>query len=110
MTLNAAAIVVLAAFGAGGVQSAHAQDADAGRIKARMCQTCHGLDGIAKIPLAPHIAGESEIYLRTRLEAYRSGDMEHEMMSLIAKPLSDEDIADLAAWYASVRIDAQIPE
>ncbi|MBF2759506.1 MAG: cytochrome c [Ectothiorhodospiraceae bacterium AqS1] len=75
-----------------------------------MCQTCHGLDGIAKIPLAPHIAGESELYLRSRLEAYRSGEIEHEMMSLVAKTLSDEDIADLAAWYASVRISAQIPE
>ncbi|QKV17721.1 c-type cytochrome [Oricola thermophila] len=89
---------------------AHAADAAAGRIKAAACRTCHGIDGIAKIPIAPHIAGESEIYLQTQLKAFRSGKREHEIMSVIAKDLSDEDIADLAAWYASIRISVELPE
>ncbi|MEQ8354621.1 MAG: cytochrome c [Kiloniellaceae bacterium] len=91
-------------------QAAEAGDAAAGRKKARQCQTCHGIDGIAKIPIAPHIAGESEIYLATQLKAFRSGKREHEIMSVIAKDLSDEDISDLSAWYASIKITATMPE
>jgi cytochrome c553 len=87
-----------------------AADAAAGRQKARQCQTCHGLDGIAKIPIAPHLAGESQIYLETQLKAFRSGKREHEMMSVVAKDLSDADISDLAAWYASIQIKATLPE
>jgi cytochrome c553 len=85
-------------------------DAAAGRQKARQCQTCHGLDGIAKIPIAPHLAGESQIYLETQLKAFRSGKREHEMMTVVARDLSDEDISDLAAWYASIQIKATLPE
>ncbi len=90
--------------------AAEAADAAAGRKKARQCQTCHGIDGIAKIPIAPHIAGENQIYLETQLKAFRSGKREHEIMSVIAKNLSDEDISDLSAWYASVKITATMPE
>jgi len=90
--------------------AALAADAAAGRQKAKKCQTCHGIDGIAKIPIAPHIAGESQIYLATQLKAFRSGKREHEMMSVVAKKLSDEDISDLAAWYASIQIKATMPE
>lgn len=89
---------------------AEAADAAAGREKARQCRTCHGLDGIARIPIAPHIAGESRIYLETQLKAFRSGKRQHEIMSVIAKDLSDTDIADLAAWYASIEITATMPE
>ncbi|MEQ9609044.1 MAG: cytochrome c, partial [Kiloniellaceae bacterium] len=78
--------------------------------KAKNCQTCHGIDGIARIPIAPHIAGESQIYLETQLKAFRSGKREHEIMSVVAKDLSDADIADLSAWYASIKITATMPE
>ena len=91
-------------------QGTEAADAAEGRKKARQCQTCHGIDGIAKIPIAPHIAGENEIYLITQLKAFRSGKRTHEIMSVIAKDLSDEDMADLAAWYASIKIEATLPE
>ncbi len=87
-----------------------AADPKAGRKKAAACQTCHGIDGIAKIPIAPHIAGESQIYLETQLKAFRSGKRVHEIMSIIASQLSDEDIADLAAWYSSITITATMPE
>ena len=89
---------------------ASAGDPGAGREKARQCQTCHGIDGLAKIPEAPHIAGESELYLRTQLEAFRSGRRQHEIMSIVARTLSDTDIADLAAWYASIEISVEVPE
>lgn len=103
LTLAAATVTALPS-------AADAADAAAGRKKARQCQTCHGLDGIAKIPIAPHIAGENQIYLETQLKNFRSGKREHEIMSVIAKGLSDEDIADLAAWYASIKITATMPE
>ncbi len=87
-----------------------AADAKTGRVLAVKCQVCHGLDGVAKIPIAPHLAGESEIYLQTQLKAFRSGKREHEMMTVIAKDLSDEEIADLAAWYSSITISVSMPK
>lgn len=90
---------------------AAAQDAKAGlTLVKQKCQTCHGVDGIAKIPIAPHLAGENEIYIQTQLKAFRTGKREHEMMSVIAKDLSDADIANAAAWYASIKIEAEMPE
>ncbi len=87
-----------------------AADAKAGRALASKCQVCHGIDGIAKMPVAPHLAGESEIYLQTQLKAFRSGKRESEMMTVVAKGLSDDDIANLAAWYASIEISVKVPE
>ena len=91
----------------GAVQAA---DPTLGRQKAKMCQTCHGIDGLARIPSAPHIAGESQVYLVTQLKAFRAGTRTHEIMSLIAKDLSDEDIENLAAWYSSIEIDVRMPQ
>lgn len=90
-------------------QAGFAADAAAGRSKARACQTCHGIDGLAKMPDAPHIAGESPIYLTNQLNAFRSGARTHQIMSVVAAGLSDEDIADLAAWYSSIKITVEVP-
>ena len=87
-----------------------AQDAALGRTLAGQCRTCHGLDGIAQIPIAPNLAGESQIYLEKQLKAFRSGERENEMMSVVAKNLTDEQISDLSAWYASIKITATMPE
>ncbi|MGI9302488.1 MAG: c-type cytochrome [Gammaproteobacteria bacterium] len=92
------------------ISAASAGDAATGKKLAAMCRTCHGLDGIAKIPIAPHIAGESEIYLQTQLKNFRSGKRAHEMMTVVARDLSDDDIANLAAWYASIEITAAMPD
>ncbi len=74
------------------------------------CQTCHGIDGIARIPVAPHLAGESQIYLETQLKAFRSGKRENEMMSVVAKSLTDDEITNLAEWYSSIEITAKMPD
>lgn len=103
-------LVLLAACLAATAAPALAGDAAAGKEKSKVCRTCHGIDGIAKMPIAPHIAGESEIYLSTQLKAFRSGKRQHEIMSVIAADLSDADIADLSAWYASIKITAEMPE
>ena len=81
--------------------SALAQDVEAGRKTAGMCRTCHGLHGYAQVPVAPHIGGEPAEYLAGQLEAFRSGERTHEMMSVVAAGLSDRQIADVAAWYAA---------
>jgi cytochrome c553 len=90
---------------------AAAQDLAAGRAKAQQaCAVCHGPVGLASAPDAPHLAGQSAIYLSAQLKAYRSGMRRHEVMAVMAKPLSDTDIANLAAWYASIRLEAHAPD
>ncbi|MCU7373937.1 cytochrome c [Paucibacter sp. O1-1] len=88
---------------------AEAQDIAAGRAKAQACAVCHGPLGLSSQPDAPHLAGQSAIYLSSQLKAYRSGARLHEVMAVMAKPLSDADIANLAAWYAAIRIEAHAP-
>ena len=70
---------------------------------------CHGALGISTQPDAPHLAGQPAIYVAAQLRAYRSGARKHEVMAVMAKPLSDDDILDLAAWFASIRIEAAAP-
>ena len=78
-----------------------------GRQKAALCATCHGPLGQATMPNTPHLAAQPEVYLAEQLKAYRSGKRNHEIMSLIAKPLTDAEIADLAAWYSSLQIEVK---
>lgn len=59
------------------------------------------------MPDAPHLAGQPAMYLAAQLKAYRSGARRHEVMSVIAKPLSDDEIESLAAWYSSQKISVQ---
>ncbi len=89
-----------------------APDADPqnGRRLARQCKTCHGIDGASTIPIAPHIGGESATYIARQLTRFRDGARVHEMMSVVASALSDADIRDLAAWYASIPVSASLPD
>jgi cytochrome c553 len=88
--------------------AAHAAgDAAAGKRKALQCQTCHGLDGLSKLPEAPNLAGQPQPYLVKSLDEYRKGVRKNEMMSVVAPALSDQDIADLAAFYASIEISVK---
>ncbi len=76
-------------------------DPAAGKVLAGQCRTCHGIDGYAKIPVAPHIGGERASYITRQLTAFREGARVNEMMSVVAATLSDQQIADVAAWFAS---------
>jgi cytochrome c553 len=86
-----------------------AGDAKAGRQKALQCQTCHGLDGMSKLPEAPNLAGQSEAYLVKALKDFRSGTRKNDMMSLVIANLKDADIADLAAYYAAIPVAVGAP-
>lgn len=89
---------------------AAAGDAALGRAKATKCKQCHGLDGIGMMPNIPNIAGQKDAYLVAQLRAYRGGKREDQMMSFIAKDLSDEDIDNLAAYFSSIKIEVTVPQ
>jgi len=89
----------------------YAGDLAAGRAKAEMmCQTCHGMDGQALAPMVAHISGQQEDYIVGQLENYRSGKRHHEQMTIISQSLTDEDIANLATWYSSMKVTIEVPE
>ena len=99
-------VLVLVLGGAFPVQAA---DAKAGQIKAGLCVTCHGAYGLSTMPNAPHLAGQPAIYIEEQLKHYRSGKRANEVMAVMAKPLTDQEIDNLAAWYASIPIEVGKP-
>lgn len=76
------------------------------KLAARVCQSCHGLDGIAKMPEMPNIAGSDATYLYHQLQAYRSGARQNELMSAVAPMLDDQKMADAAAYYSGIEVKA----
>ena len=87
-----------------------ANDVANGRAKAdAACSLCHVANGIATMPSAPNLAGQQAIYLSEQLKNYRSGKRHHEVMSVIAKPLTDAEIANLSAWYSAIKISVEAP-
>ena len=83
---------------------AAAQADSAAPKKVEVCATCHGLDGMSKLPEAPNLAGQNEIYLIAQLTAFKNGTRNNEMMNVVIKELSDDDIAALAHYYSSIEI------
>lgn len=82
-----------------------AGDPEAGKIKGYTCTGCHGIPGYKNVyPTfnVPKIGGQSAVYIEAALKAYRTGERQHSTMNLHAESLSDEDIADIAAWLESV--------
>jgi cytochrome c553 len=108
--MRQAVIVFLGGLMLAGAAPVVADDAAAGRKIANMCRTCHGLDGYAQIPIAPHIGGEPKEYLENQLMAFKTGAREHEMMSVVTAGLSAQQISDVASWYASHTATATLPE
>lgn len=85
----------------GGV--AAAGDSAAGKAKADVCAGCHGLNGISSNPEWPNLAGQQGAYLIRQIKAYRDGQRQDPLMSPIVQNLKDSDIADLAAYYLSLK-------
>ena len=80
-----------------------AGDAAAGKAKAATCAGCHGANGISSNPLWPNLAGQKDAYLVKQMKAFRDGSRNDPMMSPMAKPLSDADIDNLAAYFSSLK-------
>jgi cytochrome c553 len=87
-----------------------AGDPVAGRKAAAKCQVCHGVDGQSKNPEAPHISGQVERYIIKALKRYQSGERQDPMMSMIVKQLKEDDIANLAAYYSSIKVTVEKPK
>jgi cytochrome c553 len=84
--------------------AAPAGDPVKGRDKTRMCEGCHGIEGwrtaYPEVYRVPKLGGQHEAYIVKALQEYRSGERSHPSMRAIAGTLSDQDMADLAAYYA----------
>lgn len=82
-----------------------AGDPDAGKIKGYTCTGCHGIPGYKNVyPTysVPKIGGQNAAYIEAALQAYQSGERKHPTMNLQSESLSGQDIADIAAWLASL--------
>ncbi len=94
------ALAAMPAFGAG--------NPEAGKGKAAVCAACHGPAGDAAIVEYPNLAGQHESYIAKQLSEFKAGTRENALMSPMAAPLSDEDIADLAAYYSTLPTKAGV--
>ncbi len=100
----AAAAAALIAGPLDAAAQAPAGDPVAGAQKTQMCSGCHGIEGwrtaFPEVYKVPRIAGQHQAYLVKALQAYRSGERSHPSMRAIVASLSDQDMVDLAAFYA----------
>lgn len=76
-------------------------DATAGQSKAAVCGACHGVDGNSADPQYPKLAGQSEAYIVHSLESFKSGKRQNPIMLGLASPLSEQDMHDIGAYFAS---------
>lgn len=101
--MNKVVLSIAALAFAGSFASAQAGDVAAGKAKSATCAGCHGGNGISMVPMYPNLAGQKEQYLVKQLKAFRDGTRTDPTMSAMAKPLSDADIDNLAAYFASLK-------
>ena len=80
-----------------------AGDAAAGKAKAASCAGCHGANGISAVPTYPNLAGQKSAYIVKQLKAFKDGSRKDPTMNAMAKPLSDADMANIAAYYEGLK-------
>jgi len=81
-------------------------DINAGAQKSAACTACHGAQGKSSVPLYPNLAGQNAAYLNHALQAYKKGERsggQAEVMKAFVAGLSDEDMADVSAYYGSLK-------
>jgi cytochrome c553 len=81
---------------------AHAADVAAGKEKAEMCTGCHGEAGISQTENIPSLAGEPDQFIQWQLVFFRSGARKNEQMQPIVEPISNDEIRNLGAYFASL--------
>jgi len=96
LTLAVAATVMMAS-------PVFAGDAVAGKGKSMLCAGCHGLAGISAVPTYPNLAGQKEMYLVKQLADFKSGKRNDPTMKGMVASLNEADIANLAAYYSSLK-------
>lgn len=78
-------------------------NAAAGKAKSATCAGCHGQNGISMVPMYPNLAGQKEAYLAKQITNFREGVRKDPSMNAMVKTLTDEDINNLAAYYANMK-------
>jgi len=81
--------------------SAIAGDAVAGKTLSARCSACHGATGISVSPIWPNLAGQKELYLVKQIKAFRDGIRKDPTMAPMVTGLTDDDVANLAAYFSS---------
>ncbi|POP52001.1 c-type cytochrome [Zhongshania marina] len=99
--MNKPLLVMIASLMFAGSAAALEGNASAGKAKAAPCAACHGADGNSAAPTFPKLAGQGERYLAKQIHDIKSGERPVPMMAGQTDNLSDQDIADIAAFYAS---------
>src|SRR6202041_2550003 len=106
MVMRGVLRVVVGVLGAASLvavgESASAADVAAGRALAEGCAACHGGDGVSQAELTPSLAGQPDEFVQWQLVYFRSGVRKSDVMGPIAQALSNQDIRDLGAYYASL--------
>ena len=108
---RAVALLAVVALGC----PALAQDAPPGdpvvgrKLALRVCQGCHGANGIAKLPEAANLAGQDPDYLARQLAAFHSGERKNETMNAVSQMLNDKQMHDVAAYYGGIKIEVKSP-
>ncbi len=96
-------LLLLTLLSAGMSLNVSAADPVAGKAAAATCAACHGPAGISPNPEWPNLAGQKEAYLANQLMAFKNGERKNALMSPMATSLSTEDMANIAAYYASLK-------
>jgi cytochrome c553 len=87
-----------------GISMAHAADIEAGKARVNtVCAACHGANGVSVATSIPNLAGQKADYITGQLQAFRAGDRKDDLMNPIAGQLGDEDIENVAAFFASLQ-------
>ena len=82
---------------------ASAADIEKGKAKSSTCVGCHGINGISAIPTFPNLAGQKAPYTAAQLKAFKDGTRKNATMMSMVLQLTDEDMADIAAYYESLK-------
>ncbi|MFO1407662.1 MAG: c-type cytochrome [Steroidobacteraceae bacterium] len=101
MTLKLAAALALAATLGWTAPAQAAGSKEAGQGKAAVCAGCHGVDGNSVSPEWPNLASQNEAYILRQLKAFHAGERQNPLMSPMAAMLTEQDMADVAAYFSS---------
>jgi cytochrome c553 len=86
----------------GSISAVEAADVNAGKEKSAACSACHGPTGVSASPMFPNLAGQNDAYIIQQLKDFKSGARANAMMAPMAANLSETDMADIAAYFASL--------
>lgn len=100
-------VVLALGLAAGGAAIAAQGNPEAGKQKSSMCAGCHGIamyrTAFPEVYTVPKLGGQHAAYIAKSLQAYKSGERTHPSMRAIAASLNEQDMADLAAYYAATK-------